>query len=130
MANDFFKYIKDYNNFISKLASNLYNELRYNKLQVVLIPAPEPKHYNHCIRVATNHNPAWYSDFYYSFQYNPERKEVLRTLKDISENKTNATCYFEVMKDLIVEFLLHGYDVGTHNEPESKEFKELHEILF
>jgi hypothetical protein len=31
---------------------------------------------------------------------------------------------------LIEEFLLNGYDAGTHNEPKNKEFEELNKVLF
>jgi hypothetical protein len=35
----------------------------YGGLEVVLIPAPEPKHSGHMIRVASNQNPPWYRRF-------------------------------------------------------------------
>lgn len=38
-----------------------HSELLERKLEVVLVPAPEPKHACHQIRVAVNRPPQWFS---------------------------------------------------------------------
>lgn len=35
-------------------------ELSERRLEVVLAPAPDPQHSDHCIRVCANRNPDWY----------------------------------------------------------------------
>jgi hypothetical protein len=42
---------------------DMYFELLGNKLEVVLIPAPDTRHSNHCIRAVQYANPKWYQDF-------------------------------------------------------------------
>lgn len=41
----------------------MYDELEANRLNVVLIPAPEQAHIGHKIRVAEGQNPPWYKEF-------------------------------------------------------------------
>lgn len=38
-----------------------YDWLKNQRLDVVLIPAPEPTHHDHKIRSVVEHNPPWYS---------------------------------------------------------------------
>lgn len=44
-----------------ELAMLGYDSLLTHRIEVVLIPAPQPKHRGHKIRVAVSHNPPWYS---------------------------------------------------------------------
>jgi hypothetical protein len=45
-------------------ADYLHDDLMNNRLTVTLIPAPDPRHTHHMIRVAVSHNPEWYSELY------------------------------------------------------------------
>ena len=47
---------------IKNRAAEMHDELLECKLEVVLMPAPEPRHCGHCIRVAVNRPPVWFSD--------------------------------------------------------------------
>lgn len=47
---------------IRERASEMYGELLERKLEVVLIPAPDPRHTCHYIRVAQNTPPRWFSE--------------------------------------------------------------------
>lgn len=40
----------------------MMQDLRMNRLDVVKMPAPEPKHSGHGIRVVMNQNPEWYQE--------------------------------------------------------------------
>ncbi len=42
----------------------MLEELEAHQLTVVLAPAPRPHHECHCIRVAIDKNPRWYSRLY------------------------------------------------------------------
>jgi hypothetical protein len=44
-----------------KIAEMGLEWLESERLQIILIPAPEPKHHGHMIRVVAERNPAWYS---------------------------------------------------------------------
>ena len=48
---------------IKERAGMMLNELTGSRFEVVLIPAPEPKHSGHKIRAKQEGNPAWYSCF-------------------------------------------------------------------
>lgn len=41
----------------------MFAELREARFEVVLIPAPEPKHTGHQVRALQYANPRWYSEF-------------------------------------------------------------------
>jgi hypothetical protein len=41
---------------------SMYEELRRTRLSVVVVPAPDPKHQGHKIRVVDEQNPWWYRE--------------------------------------------------------------------
>ena len=48
------------------VAIDLLMDLASERLEVGLMPAPEPKHEGHSIRVAVSANPVWWSALYAS----------------------------------------------------------------
>lgn len=40
----------------------MLHEFEDQRLEVGLVPAPEPQHMGHCIRLAMNANPNWYQE--------------------------------------------------------------------
>jgi hypothetical protein len=46
---------------------SMLNELNGSRLEVVLIPAPDPRHSGHMIRAAESVNPFWYRKFCQKF---------------------------------------------------------------
>lgn len=87
---------------------NMLWELLGNSLEVVLIPAPEQRHSNHCIRVAQYVNPVWYQKFcaLYPPGYRTrcstiiKRSQVIRALEQIIEGKTTGI-YVERLREFI-----------------------------
>lgn len=77
------------------------NELREQKLEVVLVPAPDPKHHCHYIRVVENRPPVWFSEFAHHYMRSSKRaprprpnfikrRETMRALESIAAGKTDT----------------------------------------
>src|SRR3989344_91154 len=64
-----------------KHANFLYEELRDNKLEVVLACAPWPYEDRNKIRMVENRPPRWFSEMYYSLK--KSRKFTLKALERI-----------------------------------------------
>lgn len=91
----------------------LLDELESTWLEVVLIPAPDPRHTGHCIRVAHQHNPLWYKAF--CLKYNRSRNRyrkpdtlinrahTIRALRNMINGKTSGI-YVERLKEFIDEY--------------------------
>src|SRR3989344_5340758 len=80
-------------------ASFLHHELETNRLRIILIPAPNPQHYNHKIRAVDTRNPEWYSMIYW--EHFPIRRDLsLRSLRRIHQGED---------RDFIFERLTKGY---------------------
>src|SRR3989338_7794172 len=96
-------------------AKILLHELEENRLEVVLIPAPDPQHHGHKIRAVQNSNPSWYRTLYW------EKPRIYRylslpSLQRIAEGRDGNFCpsngqYHLATKyrDLIYERLTQGY---------------------
>lgn len=52
--------------FFEGEANYLFDDLRWNRLTVILVPAPYPMHQSHMIRATVSKNPEWYRDLYAS----------------------------------------------------------------
>ena len=112
-------------NVFSKQARFLYDDLAANKLHVVLVPAPDPRHYSHMIRRVETLNPEWYSDLY---EQNPHfrRDRSFSALERIMQKSdgafTNTNCgvvsykfhYDTVYRKLIFHCLTEGYSYEGH----------------
>lgn len=107
-------------------ADYLHSDLLENRLEVVLIEAPEKNFSGHKIRLAENHNPGWYSCLYSRYSHF-RRDRSLKALLKIKEakdveytGKRRGACIhphaFEfVYRELILEHLLNGLE--TKYEP-------------
>ena len=95
---------------IAILSEELLYSLYSNRLEVALIDAPEPKHMGHKIRIAIDHNPTWYSDFYHSLDIKISRREVIKGLITLVDSKGLKGAYYFRLRDLIIKFLNNGYD--------------------
>jgi len=79
---------------IRNKAKAMYAELAEHSLEVILVPAPEPKHCGHCIRVAADRPPQWFSELSGRYLYRKgrqkprpsfiKRQESLRALQEIA----------------------------------------------
>ena len=45
---------------VQAVAQDLIHELAAHRLEVILVPAPNPRHCGHQIRMPVAHNPDWY----------------------------------------------------------------------
>lgn len=61
-------------------AEEMLWDLRGNSLEVVLIPAPAPKHSNHCIRAVQYANANWYRKFCSLYPGNRKRAKAHDTM--------------------------------------------------
>lgn len=64
-------------------AVDLIVEMAESYLDVVLIPAPEPKHCSHSIRAACNRNPKWYRNAFSERGY-IRRKSLIQAFNRIA----------------------------------------------
>src|SRR5690349_18418617 len=91
-----------------KKAKELYNDLLENKQEIVLIPAPEPRHSEHKIRVVQNRPPKWFSKFVNQFTKSTKkyprvrpkvyRREVLIGLSKLSNGENNSCICMRLQK--------------------------------
>lgn len=88
---------------------NMLWDLEANYLFVILTPAPEQRHANHCIRTVEAQNPKWYQDFcalYPSSRKGTKtrtrinRRETIKWLKRIIEGETEGV-YVEKLLEFI-----------------------------
>lgn len=83
----------------------LRDELESSQLCVILVPAPDPRHYCHYIRAKLDQNPRWYSRICERFPSSRKgkmrtrikRREVLRVLERL------ATC--QKSESYLVDYL-------------------------
>lgn len=120
-------------------AEFLHYELTNNKLKVVLIPAPSPRHACHMIRFAESHNPYWYGSIYYSHSRGKRKSFENSLLRLINNNdqdfnpKTNQYMYDTVFRWLAYSRLVEGYigedGLRVFPDNEIRAFFGLEEVL-
>jgi hypothetical protein len=84
------------------------------QLEVVLVPAPEPKHSGHMVRCVANQNPRWYQHFcslYTAHRARPrtgrkhdtliKRRETVRALEIILEGSGESFPAVERLKEFV-----------------------------
>lgn len=112
-------------------AKTLHNDLLFNKLTVVLIPAPEQKHYEHKIRIAINKNPQWYSNLfntYAEFRRDLSQKALERIIKkEDKEFNGFHYRYDSLYRDVIKTHLTKGYYSEQGFIPANNEIKKYFE---
>lgn len=115
-------------------AKMLHEDLDYNYLEVILVPASIQMHEGHQIRVAVNHNSPWYSGMYWSWQTDHfKRHRAIDALERII-NQKDGTAYFikrhgktvngryaydAIFRDFIHEILTEGLE--EYSIPPNKE---------
>lgn len=98
-------------------AQIMLKELEDQQLQVVLVPAPDPRHLHHMIRQAESHNPAWYSDLYHLLPH-WRRDRTWRSLRRLTRAQDKPSTiippqknlYDAVYRGLVRERLTGGYE--------------------
>jgi len=113
-------------------ANYLFQELRRNKLKVILAPAPNPNHQGHMIRIIENKNPQWYRDLYHSsvnFRRDLSFKSLdrIRNQRDITY-KVSSNGYDLIYRNLIHERLTIGYKEVGHIFPPNNLVRSYHEL--
>jgi len=113
-------------------AEYLFNDLKSNKLTVVLAPAPEPKHCGHMIRVAESQNPRWYSDLYHSYEHF-RRDRSLRALDRIRKSedrifRVSPYKYDSIYRQLIFGRLVDGYYADGFKIPPDNEVRKFFDM--
>lgn len=91
---------------IKEAAQHLLDDMREHFQDVILLPAPEPKHHTHMIRGAINSNPAWYSELFEREGY-VRRKTVEMVLERLSRTGTylNRSYYEGLLRPIIDELI-------------------------
>lgn len=59
------------------VAACLLADLEGNRLEVALVPAPQPRHECHAVRVAVSRNPTWYRRLCAAFPSSRRRAKAL-----------------------------------------------------
>jgi hypothetical protein len=106
--------------YFRRTAQELRDELENNGLEVVLIPAPEPKFSGHMIRAVDSHNPVWYRELYSEYAHF-RRDRSLNALNRIIDGFDRPfVCspfkYDSIYRELIRDILLNGFQT-VHGEP-------------
>ena len=122
-------------------AKGLLRELEENKLSIGLIPAPEPKHSSHMIRVVLQNNPYWYRNLYDDY-WHFRRDRSIKALKRLAEGndkeysgrKGAVKSYFKydkIYREFILDRLVNGYfeEDGMEIPPSKKIIKALKNII-
>ena len=100
-----------------RAASELLYELSISRLEVCLIPAPNPKHAGHMVRSVVNENPAWYrrlanrsvrkrrhNRINQRHDTNLRRQWVERSLTRLITNGVAATTYDHMLLPIVRQF--------------------------
>ncbi len=86
-------------------AKEMYEELKRNRLEVILVPAPDPKHTGHMIRAVDGQNPSWYQKIFGQDE-SIKRQHSLKALKRISSGDVNLSFkYHRLYLNLIMDRL-------------------------
>ena len=87
-----------YDGHVKEVAGTLLAEMDEFRLEVILVPASEPRHSGHRIRAAVNRNPAWYSNMYHSHRW-VRRGRTEDALRRIAKGKAVGSRF----EDLVME---------------------------
>lgn len=99
---------------IQVVAQELHDELSYNKLEVILVPAPELKHSCHKIRCVETRNPIWFQELNSdrkdgsgsSSKHRIARDRVLKSLQRIIDDDLYKGRYYYISMNLIEKRLI------------------------
>ena len=108
---------KEIRGYFTEHAKILYEELNYNKLEVVLVPAPEPYTERNKIRAVLNRPPGWYSEMYFILGQNRERTlqalERIINSRDGKPKDEHPKRWYKrdvIIRDMIFEHLTKGFE--------------------
>jgi len=76
-----------------ELAGRMLFDMEMNRLQVVLVPAPDPHHAGHRVRHVTCQNPEWYSAFSALRDHQVHRGRVEKALRRICSGRVRGNGY-------------------------------------
>lgn len=118
--------------FVSE-ARMMYGEILERKLNIKLVPAPEPKFLSHRIRVVEQDNPSWYSSLYHTYPH-IKRQRVLWALYrivDCGDRVYNGRAYWydAHLRDLIMSRLIDGYEDELGFTPPNNDVREAFGLL-
>ncbi|MCA9486340.1 MAG: hypothetical protein KC548_01690 [Nanoarchaeota archaeon] len=113
------------------------NELRTQRLTVILIPAPYPQFSGHRIRVAQSHNPLWYRALYEQYSPNLRRDRSLHSLERICEG-ADKSCLQEkgpysydfIYRTFLKEALIEGFETEHCTVDPNELVKDFFELPF
>ncbi len=113
-------------------ADLLHSELRANRLEVILVPAPEQKFLGHMVREVVSQNPPWYQELFRTYPTQLRRPHSLRALDrircmkdpELSAKPRGAIQqyykYTTFYREVIFEMLVFGYENGIYIPPEPR----------
>ena len=109
--------------YFTDQAGFLSQQLKDNRLKVVLIPAPESRHYGHKIRVVESRNMEWYREMYVKYRHF-RRDRSLKSLQRISRKQDYPASFSSydsryrlfILKRLTEGFMCEGYFVEGEKE--------------
>ena len=101
----------------AEAAAFMLKDLEQNRLEVVLIPAPDPRFQDHQIRAVEGMNPDWYRDLCHSHQVRRtrprqsfksdtaiRRPQVIAALQKIAAGQEDKTEYARRLAPYIEQF--------------------------
>mgnify|MGYP006879678280 CR=1 FL=1 len=92
-----------YSNNLTNIAEMMLQDLESHSLEVILVPAPEQRHHNHCIRVSVAHNVPWYQDLWNEFGH-VNRARLIVGLQKIINNESPTLVWDKIAVDVVKEF--------------------------
>lgn len=97
---------------ITKTAAELLRDLKNNPMRVILIPAPDPQHSGHKIRVVESRPPAWYFRTCYSIKGRKtfKRHRFVTALSRIKRGYFNDCTYEQIAMEAIKTALIDPED--------------------
>ncbi|MBD3318978.1 hypothetical protein GF342_03645 [Candidatus Woesearchaeota archaeon] len=105
--------------FFIEEARELKREFLENRLQVVLIPAPEPMYAGHMVRAVENKNPDWYRAAYNDWskcqgKSNCKRTRMHRALDRVCTGRDGVFGsyrfrYDSILREIMQDRLMEGY---------------------
>lgn len=96
-------------------AEYLLNDLAMYHLETVLVPAPEPKHIGHMVRMPINRNAGWWSELYSNYGKKLDRKCFTNALHRILEGRDKLSVYDCYARQQIKNFCVKG----LYGEPDT-----------
>ena len=98
----------------------MLQDLESHSLEVILVPAPEQRHHNHCIRVSVAHNVPWYQDLWNEFGHVNSARLIVG-LQKIINNESPTLVWDKIAVDVVKELESFSVNVDVDREIEPNE---------